>query len=328
MPLPCDEGFCFAGRRVLRDSSFEVDRLCIPSGRESESAIILAMRQKGSRFRRPPGNASRIPIGHVWAYRDFPNDALAALSVVQHARHTELLERRTLLPTVLEEGFPLGRLDSIGEPTGDRVGIDNLDTSLGDPLFARCVAPKGVFDLAGLILLSLELAKVKDSKDLTSECIVSYLPRGVVSVAPLFVEGISGWGCPRAYCGRGLVFTQMTESVLTSLAGVAHYGDLKANFNQRDPSLAATAESGCDPFSGQRRAQSLIDARGHAERCVSDHAVMLSVRKKLASVSLAWEGGSALRPRLALPWKKGEGRRWPAREGWHDSPVVRGGWQG
>ncbi|PKI47011.1 hypothetical protein CRG98_032596 [Punica granatum] len=34
------------------------------------------------------------------------------------------------------------------------------------------------------------------------------------------------------------------------------------------------------------------DAWGHAERCASDHAVTLSVSKKLVSVSLTWEGGS------------------------------------
>ncbi|PKI72274.1 hypothetical protein CRG98_007348 [Punica granatum] len=46
-------------------------------------------------------------------------------------------------------------------------------------------------------------------------------------------------------------------------------------------------------------------------------------RKKLLLVSLALEGGSALGPLLALPWRKGEGRRWSTREGWHDSPVIR-----
>ncbi|PKI78951.1 hypothetical protein CRG98_000663 [Punica granatum] len=70
------------------------------------------------------------------------------------------------------------------------------------------------------------------------------------------------------------------------------------------------------------------DEQGLAERCASDHTVMLSVRKKLVSISLTWEGGSALGPQLALPWRKGEGRRWSTREGWHDSPVMRGGWPG
>ncbi|OWM75358.1 hypothetical protein CDL15_Pgr021074 [Punica granatum] len=28
-----------------------------------------------------------------------------------------------------------------------------------------------------------------------------------------------------------------------------------------------------------------------------------------------------------LPWR-GEDRRWSTREGWHNSPVVRGGWPG
>ncbi|OWM76972.1 hypothetical protein CDL15_Pgr011697 [Punica granatum] len=55
---------------------------------------------------------------------------------------------------------------------------------------------------------------------------------------------------------------------------------------------------------------------------------MLSVNKKLVSVSLTWESGSALGPQLALPWRKGEGLKWSTREGWHDSPVMRGGWPG
>ncbi|OWM66957.1 hypothetical protein CDL15_Pgr022313 [Punica granatum] len=54
----------------------------------------------------------------------------------------------------------------------------------------------------------------------------------------------------------------------------------------------------------------------------------LSVRKKLALVSLAWEGGSTLGPRLALPWRKGEGWKWSTHEGGHESLVVQGGWPG
>ncbi|PKI63927.1 hypothetical protein CRG98_015708 [Punica granatum] len=77
-----------------------------------------------------------------------------------------------------------------------------------------------------------------------------------------------------------------------------------------------------------RRDEIRVHTYSHAERCASDHTVRLSVSKKLVSVSLAWEGGLALGPQLALPWRKGEGRRWPAREGWHDSPVMRGGWPG
>ncbi|OWM72757.1 hypothetical protein CDL15_Pgr024809 [Punica granatum] len=40
------------------------------------------------------------------------------------------------------------------------------------------------------------------------------------------------------------------------------------------------------------------------------------------------KGGSALGPQLALPWRKGEDRGWSTRKGWHNSPVVRGGWPG
>ncbi|PKI66342.1 hypothetical protein CRG98_013304 [Punica granatum] len=84
---------------------------------------------------RPP----RAPVSHAWAYRDFPDDALAVLLFVRHARCTELLGWRVQLPTVLEEGFPLRRMNGIGEPIGDSVGIDNLATSLGDSLSAQCL---------------------------------------------------------------------------------------------------------------------------------------------------------------------------------------------
>ncbi|PKI36652.1 hypothetical protein CRG98_042957 [Punica granatum] len=99
-------------------------------------------------------------------------------------------------------------------------------------------------------------------------------------------------------------------------------GCASASFNRGCPSSVATTEGRWDPFCCWR-----CD-HGHTKRCVSEHAVTLSVKKKLALVSLAWEGRSALDPRLALPWRKGEGRRWPASEGWHDSPIVRGGWLG
>ncbi|PKI62532.1 hypothetical protein CRG98_017078 [Punica granatum] len=41
-----------------------------------------------------------------------------------------------------------------------------------------------------------------------------------------------------------------------------------------------------------------------------------------------WLSRLTLGPQLALPWRTGEGRKWPAREGWHDSPVMWGGWSG
>ncbi|OWM64670.1 hypothetical protein CDL15_Pgr013828 [Punica granatum] len=71
MPLPCNEGFCFVGCRVMRDSSSGVERLRIPSGRKLESAVVLAVcstcdpditsksLQNGSRSRRPRCEASR-----------------------------------------------------------------------------------------------------------------------------------------------------------------------------------------------------------------------------------------------------------------------------
>ncbi|OWM76856.1 hypothetical protein CDL15_Pgr015115 [Punica granatum] len=98
MPPPCDEGFCFAGCLVLRDSSSGVERLRILSGRELESAVVIAVYSTydpgitskslqlgpvlGDLDTRPPG----APVSHAWAYRDFLDDVLATLSVVQHSR--------------------------------------------------------------------------------------------------------------------------------------------------------------------------------------------------------------------------------------------------
>ncbi|OWM82746.1 hypothetical protein CDL15_Pgr008627 [Punica granatum] len=98
MSRRCDEGFYFAGCCVLKDSSSGVKRLCIPSGRESEFVVVLAIcfgspKRPVKNFAltvqmdhvlrgldaRPP----RVPVGYVWDYRDVPDNALAALSIVQ-----------------------------------------------------------------------------------------------------------------------------------------------------------------------------------------------------------------------------------------------------
>ncbi|PKI65841.1 hypothetical protein CRG98_013745 [Punica granatum] len=93
------------------------------------------------------------------------------------------------------------------------------------------------------------------------------------------------------------------------------------------------------------------DAQGLAEICAFDHAVMLSVSKKLVSVSLTWEEvktagglpaivgitrlscGVGGRDELGF-WSQhislwgSEDCGWSTREGWHNSPIVRGGWPG
>ncbi|OWM86322.1 hypothetical protein CDL15_Pgr020630 [Punica granatum] len=98
LPRRCDEGFFFAGCRVLKDPSSKVERLRIPSGRESEPAIILAVCNTcdpgitskslqvgpvlGGLDARPQG----LPLAMYWAYQDIPDNALVALSVVRRAR--------------------------------------------------------------------------------------------------------------------------------------------------------------------------------------------------------------------------------------------------
>ncbi|PKI61581.1 hypothetical protein CRG98_018027 [Punica granatum] len=58
--------------------------------------------------------ASRTPIGLAWAYQD-----------------------------VLKGRNRLGQLSCVGEPIGNRVGVDNLAISLGDPWSAQCAKAQG-----------------------------------------------------------------------------------------------------------------------------------------------------------------------------------------
>ncbi|PKI79298.1 hypothetical protein CRG98_000312 [Punica granatum] len=95
-------------------------------------------------------------------------------------------------------GIHAGRLSCVEGLIEDHVGVDNLAIFLGDPWSAQ--SPRWVFDLAYSILLSLEFARAKGSKDLTSECIAFCLHRGVASAAPL----LSGKRkCQIAPCGIG-----------------------------------------------------------------------------------------------------------------------------
>ncbi|PKI66330.1 hypothetical protein CRG98_013292 [Punica granatum] len=179
MPRLYDEGFCFAGCCMLKDSSSRVECLRIPSGWESESAVVLAMRANrsvlGGLDARPP----KVPVSHVWAYRDVPDDALAVLLFVRHARR---------LWTLLNKAVP-----------------NCLDGVFNYPLYLRKL---------GFVLCLLDLLET---------------PRLWIVEAAL--------DCPGACCGGGLVLTQMTRSVPTSLDRVTHYGDLGVNFNQGGPSV-------------------------------------------------------------------------------------------
>ncbi|PKI55402.1 hypothetical protein CRG98_024175 [Punica granatum] len=93
---------------------------------------------------------------------------------------TELLGRRVQLPTALEEGFPLGRLNGIGEPIGDRIEIDNLATSLGDPLSAQSgfvLCPVSLFETPQLCMAEAALAPGAMSP-IISCCSLHYVPLG------------------------------------------------------------------------------------------------------------------------------------------------------
>ncbi|OWM75288.1 hypothetical protein CDL15_Pgr012248 [Punica granatum] len=78
---------------VMWDSSSRVERLHTLRDRESESAVIPAFVVPVILTSlRPRCEASRVPVGLAWAYRDVLKGAQAALSVIRRAR-----ELRTLL---------------------------------------------------------------------------------------------------------------------------------------------------------------------------------------------------------------------------------------
>ncbi|PKI78188.1 hypothetical protein CRG98_001423 [Punica granatum] len=125
----------------------------------------------------------------------------------------------------------------------------------------------------------------------------------------------------------------MTRSVPTSLAGVTHYGDLGANFNQGGPSV--------------RRLPRLCwrELQPRMPQCTSLVEVVL-VRTSIgdAPVYIAWKSCASANFNRRCPSAcaavlgkareagshddRGEDRGWSTREGWHNSPVVRGGWPG
>ncbi|OWM63037.1 hypothetical protein CDL15_Pgr026211 [Punica granatum] len=103
----------------------------------------------------------------------------------------------------------------------------------------------------------------------------------------------------------------------------------------KEHELSGISMQGCREtnWPGRHHLSTPRDVHWYAEHvCMSwcEHAwtCVRRVRKKLVLVSLACKGGLALGLGLALPWRKGKGRRRPAREGWHNSPILRGEWPG
>ncbi|PKI58158.1 hypothetical protein CRG98_021446 [Punica granatum] len=98
MPRSCNEGLELWGRvptypegseiRVRRSSCVccTCDLHIIISGRLGDPLRVFALvMQMGSRFRRPKCEASGVPVGLAWAYRDVLKGAQAVLSVVRRA---------------------------------------------------------------------------------------------------------------------------------------------------------------------------------------------------------------------------------------------------
>ncbi|PKI62264.1 hypothetical protein CRG98_017344 [Punica granatum] len=80
MSRRCDEGFYFAGCCVLKDSSSGIFSFGSPKRPVKNFALTVQMDHvlRGLDARPP-----RVPVGYVWDYRDVPDNALAALSIVQ-----------------------------------------------------------------------------------------------------------------------------------------------------------------------------------------------------------------------------------------------------
>ncbi|PKI60636.1 hypothetical protein CRG98_018986 [Punica granatum] len=67
------------------------------------------------------------------------------------------------------------------------------------------------------------------------------------------------------------------------------------------------------------------DAEGSTGRASVGRRTRL---RRVNGISFAMESRTTLGTQLALPWMKGEDRRWSALKDGHDSPVVGGGWPG
>ncbi|PKI67003.1 hypothetical protein CRG98_012541 [Punica granatum] len=110
------------GCRVLRDTSFRVERLRIPSGRESKSVASM-----------------RGLHGSCWPYGGISR---------RSQRCTNGSTGCSTHPSTYDPSHQ-GALSRIGEPIRDRVGVDNLAISLGDPWSAQSrvyFAPVSLFE--------------------------------------------------------------------------------------------------------------------------------------------------------------------------------------
>ncbi|PKI56238.1 hypothetical protein CRG98_023369 [Punica granatum] len=144
--------------RAMRDSSSGVERLRIPRDRKSESAVVLVFvvpviltslfrvawqpvesfcfgdANGGPAFRGPDVRPPRLLLalhGHIETFSKVPK------------RLYRLFDAPVSLGPFSSGRIRLGRLSSVGEPIGDRVGVDNLPISLGDPWSAQCAKAQG-----------------------------------------------------------------------------------------------------------------------------------------------------------------------------------------
>ncbi|PKI48975.1 hypothetical protein CRG98_030642 [Punica granatum] len=282
---------------------------------------------------------SEVPASHVWAYRDVPDDALAVLLFVRHARQ---------LWTLLNKlGFVLCPLDLLETPrlwiveaTLGISGVGCLGACCGGGLvltqMTRSVPTSfdGVTHYGDLGMNfnqggpSCELQPRMPQCTSLENAYRGWMMSEVVLVqalnanAPVVIVDVTrGW---RPMLGRNPNAVNAGLELDAVNAGLESDAGPKLNVVNAGPKPDAEPKPK-NKAEAQCGAEARYNAWGHGKRRASNHTVTLSVSKKLVSVSLAWEGGSILGPQLALPWRKGEGRRWPAREGWQ---VMWGGWPG
>ncbi|PKI71123.1 hypothetical protein CRG98_008491 [Punica granatum] len=110
----------------------------------------------------PDARPPKVPVSHVWAYRDVPDDALAVLLFVRHARRLWTLLNRVVsnyldcvfcYPLCLRK-VPSWTVEWYWRVNQDLVGIENLATSAwGSLVRTMCERLGGQFYLS-LVSLS------------------------------------------------------------------------------------------------------------------------------------------------------------------------------
>ncbi|PKI34395.1 hypothetical protein CRG98_045216 [Punica granatum] len=301
------------GRCLESAESSDADVAIGAFGRLAGVALLkrvfaLAMRM-GSRFRRPQCEASKASVGHARAYQEILNDSLAALSVIRRARRLS-----TLLVGYLWAAAFVTR-------TGDFCA--NLDTRVHIrremyPLFSFVLSCR----LSRTVLMARSVAHCARGRARFGRLSLVGEPIGdPIGVDNLTISLRDSWSA---------------QSVTVSFARVAHYDDLRANFNQGDPSARRLPRLCCRELQpGMPQCTSLGNA--HLGRMMSEVvlwapcAIIVLDRACGSSISCTLDmcaleaGGTSLSGPSLLKYRKKD----PIgvlRESLRKSACYRGGW--